>query len=188
MLAQFDITEADAAGLDELGGLDLAMARDFARRAQAEEDPNTAANLARTYHRMARSYRQTLAMKLRIKRELSREERPEPPQPRDPVRNRERRDLLRTAGRRIIWTEHEPAERPETEEDDYVGEYFDLLDREIDRQADKPGFGETDADEHVVALCADLDLSLDLARRWRDLPPVPPHAHIDWDALYRNSS
>src|ERR1700749_1706222 len=38
MLEALCITEAEAAGLSELAALDLAMARDFAARAQAAED------------------------------------------------------------------------------------------------------------------------------------------------------
>src|ERR1700743_3524450 len=61
------ITEAEAAGLSELAALDLAMARDFAARAQAAEDPETANALARSYQRMARSYRQSLALKAKLR-------------------------------------------------------------------------------------------------------------------------
>ena len=83
----------------------------------------------------------------------------------------------------MCWTEHEPLERPETEDEDYIGEYFRLIDAELDRDAKRdPDFTSTPLDEHVLVLCAKLDLSLDHARTWRDLPPVPAHALIDWDA------
>src|SRR5258708_10809812 len=85
MLDALTITEAEAAGLSELAALDLAMARDFAARARAAEDPATANDLARSYQRMARSYRQTLALKaklqgdmLRADREAQREAQPHP--------------------------------------------------------------------------------------------------------------
>jgi hypothetical protein len=71
MLDALDITEAEAAGLTELAALDLAMARRFAERAQAAEDPEVANRLARSYQRAARSYRQTLALKARLKREIA---------------------------------------------------------------------------------------------------------------------
>src|SRR5581483_9970596 len=67
MLDALTITEAEAAGLSELAALDLAMARDFAARAQAAEDPDTANALARSYQRMARSYRQSLALKAKLR-------------------------------------------------------------------------------------------------------------------------
>ena len=42
MLEQLDITAEQAARLDELAALDLAMAKAFAGRAMAEEDPKVA--------------------------------------------------------------------------------------------------------------------------------------------------
>ena len=45
MLDALTITEAEAAGLSELAALDLAMARDFAARARAAEDPEVANDL-----------------------------------------------------------------------------------------------------------------------------------------------
>jgi len=172
MLEQLDITAEQAAGLDELAALDLAMAKDFARRAMAEEDPNVAANLARTYQRMARSYRQTLAMKLRLKRDLTRAAAEAPAPPRDEVKIRGRVDDLRSAIKRVIWSEFE---RPDWDEDGDVSWAFGRLENELDQRAQRdPAFTEPDLDDQVVILCAKLDFSLDLARQWRDLPPVPP--------------
>ena len=65
------ITEAEAAGLSELAALDLAMAEDFAARARAAEDPDVANAFVRSAQRMARSYRQTLALKVRLAREIA---------------------------------------------------------------------------------------------------------------------
>jgi hypothetical protein len=56
MLDALTVTEAEAARLSELAALDLSMARDFAARAQAVEDPESANDLACSYQRMARSY------------------------------------------------------------------------------------------------------------------------------------
>src|SRR5437762_10954757 len=114
MLDALTITEAEAAGLSELAALDLAMARDFAARAQAAEDPETASDLARSYQRMARSYRQSLALKVRLQREIVRAEREAPPPPpRDEARIAARVEDLRGAVQRVIWAEHEPAEPSE---------------------------------------------------------------------------
>lgn len=71
MLDALDITEAEAEGLSELAQHDLALARDFARRAQAAEDADEASRLGRSYQRAARSYRQTLALKVKLKRDLA---------------------------------------------------------------------------------------------------------------------
>src|SRR5258707_7657171 len=107
MLDALNITEAEAAGLSELAALDLAMARDFAARAQAAEDPDTANDLARSYQRMARSYRQSLALKVRLAREIARAEREAPPPPRDEARICQRIEEVRSAVERVIWTEYE---------------------------------------------------------------------------------
>lgn len=53
MLDSLDITGVEIAGIAELAIHDLAMARDFAARAQAAEYPEVA--LARSCQRMARS-------------------------------------------------------------------------------------------------------------------------------------
>ena len=108
MLGALTITEAKAAGLSELTALDLAMAmaRDFAARAQAAEDPDTACDLARSYQRMARSYRQTLALKVRLAREMARADHPPapapPPVPRDERRIEARVEELRGSVQRVI--------------------------------------------------------------------------------------
>src|SRR6267154_1931681 len=113
MLDALTITEAEAAGLSRLAALDLAMAEDFAARAQGERDPDVASDLARSYQRMARSYRQSLALKVRLAREIARAERdvaetpppPLPPFPRDEARIDARIEELRGPVQRVIWAE-----------------------------------------------------------------------------------
>src|ERR1700761_722434 len=128
------ITEAEAAGLSELAALDLAMARDFAARAQAAEDPDTANALARSYQRMARSYRQSLALKakLRLDTQAAERETPRRGQPRaghapapgfplaDEVRMDARAEELFDAVERVVWAEHEPADPSDGDPDDDV--------------------------------------------------------------------
>jgi len=170
MLDALTITEEEAAGLSELAGLDLAMARDFAARAQAETDPSIAADLARCYQRMARSYRQSLALKVRLAREIAAAERDAPPPPRDEARIRARVDDVRAATRRVIWSEHE---RSDSHEDGLWEEFFDVLEQTLQIQSRQEGFGQAPLDDHVVEVCNDLGLSASLARRWRDLPDPP---------------
>ena len=176
MLDALTITEAEAAGLSELAALDLAMARDFAARAQAAEDPETASELARSYQRVARSYRQSLALKVRLQAEIRRAERetieaPPPPAPRDEVRIEARVEALRGALRRVIWAEHEAADPSEADDgDDFTGYFFDLLDERLNLAAGDDGFGLEPLDDHVVAFCRALRLDAGLARRWRELP------------------
>jgi hypothetical protein len=172
MLDALTITEAEAAGLSELAALDLTMARDFAARAQVAEDPETANDLARSYQRMARSYRQSLALKVRLAREIARAEREPPaPIPRDESRIEARVEEILGPVRRVIWAEHEPAEL--TDADDLSGEFFDLLEQRLDLLARDDRFGLEPLDVHVVSLCRSLGLDTTLARRWRNFPIRP---------------
>ena len=171
MLDALDITEEEAAGLAELARHDLAMARHFAERAQAEEDPGVANSLARSYQRAARSYRQTLAMKLRLKRDLQRAaaEAPRPPAPPDPIQVRG--DELRCAIERTIWAEHE---RPDWEETfrlyHHHSRRFESRLEVLQRDA---AFSEGDLDIQILDLAGDLGLNQVTAARWRQLPNPP---------------
>jgi len=194
MLDALAITEDEAAGLSELAALDLAMARDFAARAQAAEDAETANDLARSYQRMARSYRQTLALKVRLAREMALAERDAPPPappPRDEVRIAARVEELRGAVGRVIRAEYEAADPDDPDEDgeEAEGYFLDLLEERLEHLRQDDNFGLEPLDEHVVALCAALRLDLGLARRWRDLPDPDdaPHAEPETDATWRGS-
>jgi len=186
MLDALSITEAEAAGLSELAALDLVMARDFAARAQAAEDPQVANDLARSYQRMARSYRQSLALKVRLQREIVRAEReapPPPPIPRDEARIAERVETLRGPVQRVIWAEYEPADPAdldEGEEDDGLASYFfDLLEERLHLYSRDNRFGLEPLDDHVVSICRAMTLDEALARRWRELPDPPDEAFAE---------
>jgi hypothetical protein len=184
MLDALTITEAEAAGLCELAALDLAMARDFAARARAAEDPQIANDLARSYQRMARSYRQSLALKVRLAREIARAEGEPPPAPapipRDEARIEARVADIRGPVRRVIWAEHEPADSSEIDDgDDLSGFFFDLLDERLDLLARDDRFGLEPLDAHVVAFCRSMGLDTTLARHWRELPDPPDAALAD---------
>jgi hypothetical protein len=178
MLDALTITEDEAAGLSELAALDLAMARDFAARAQAAEDPDTANDLARSYQRMPRSYRQSLALKVRLQREMVRAAGETPPPPRDEARIEARVAALRGPVRRVIWAEHGPADPCEID-DDLSGDFFDLLDELLDLQARDDRFGLEPLDVQVVAVCRSLGLDTALARGWRELPDPPDAAFAE---------
>ncbi|MBS0363671.1 MAG: hypothetical protein JSR98_20035 [Proteobacteria bacterium] len=195
MLDALIITEAEAAGLSELAALDLAMARDFAARAQAAEDPETANALARSYQRMARSYRQSLALKARLRMETIAADREAPSRDRastggsgdafatqqNDLRIDLRAEELIDAVERVIWAEHEPAER---EDDGVHAALLDRFDTLLEAAIQDPRFGLEPLDDQVAATCAALGLDPDRARRWRDLPapdfpddgrePAPP--------------
>jgi len=180
MLDALTITEAEAAGLCELAALDLAMAKDFAARARDERDPQVANDLARSYQRMARSYRQSLALKVRLAREIARVERdiaetPPAPIPRDEARIEARVEDLRGPVQRVIWAEHEPDDSA-TPDEDLSGYFFDLLEERLDLYSKDNRFGLEPLDEHVVTMCRLMTLDTALARQWRDLPDPPEEA------------
>jgi hypothetical protein len=170
MLDALSITEAEAAGLSELAALDLAMARDFAARAQAAEDPETACDLARSYQRMARSYRQSLALKVRLQAQTQRVARETPAAPRDEARIGDRLEAVRDAVQRVIWAEHEPAEAEAPDGEEPCDRLFDLLEDRLSLLSRDNRFGLEPLDDHVRAVCRALGLDEALARRWRGLP------------------
>jgi hypothetical protein len=131
----------------------------------AAEDPATVGELARSYQRIARSLRQTLALKARLTRERERESRANPP-PWDPMRAARRQAELREAVRRLIWAERE------TEDEDYL---FDLLEDRLAEHGRLAGFGLQALDDHIAALCVDFGLPLARAACWRDLPDPEDH-------------
>jgi len=192
MLDALTITEAEAAGLSELAALDLAMARDFAARAQAAEDPETASDLARSYQRMARSYRQSLALKVRLQADIQRAAREAPPSvPRPEFPTVGRTQAVRQAVQRVIWAEHEPTEAEAPEADAACDRLFDELEERLSLLARDNRFGLEPLDDQVRAVCRALGLDEALARRWRELPnpedtfldpPPDPAAPPPWRA------
>ncbi len=190
------ITEEEAAGLAELAQHDLAMARDFAERARAAEDPDTANELARSYQRCARSYRQTLALKARLARDLAAAERAAAAAtPREDARIRRRVDDVREAVERVIWAEQEALETEDEADplDPVLGNaaanrQLALLDERLALAARDNRFGLQPLDDHVLEVAADLGLDPSIAHRWRDLPdPDDPHLAPDAEPEWRGS-
>ena len=188
MLEALDITEEDAAGLAELAAVHLKMAKEFAERAQVVADPELACKLAAVSQRHSRAYRQNLAIKLRLKREMLRAmaEAPPPPEPekphvpRDAPRIKARLAEVKAPLHRIIWSEHDWTERPEDLEDRAAtAHYFRDVDHWLEREADDNAFGLEPLDEHVLKLARAAGLCEAAAARWRDLPDPPPAAYVD---------
>jgi len=199
MLDALDITEAEAQGLAELAQLDLAMARDFARRAQAAADTDEANRLGRSYQRAARSYRQTLALKARLKRDLAAAAQAQAATPRPKPGGAavaRRIGELRTALLRLVWDEPERPEneRPEGErpEDEGAPEAAGAPDIEtfawqredvegaITAACLRDDFCDEALDDHVARLATELGFAPDAIARWRELPD-PPQAALDFD-------
>jgi hypothetical protein len=152
MAFPLDITEDDARSLCELAAVDLRVAKGFAERALAEEDPETANGLARSYQRAARSYRQSLALKMRLRRELARQDREDRTDQRGEAGRRYAATKARVyaAVKTLIWNEHEAAEAEPLE---------DQLAELLDDDALAEDFATTPVERHVARLAADLKLS-----------------------------
>ena len=191
MLDALDITEEEAQGLAELARHDLAMARSFAARAQAAEDAAEANDLARSYQRAARSYRQTLALKVRLKRDLAAAAQAQSniPRPKPGGAAVARRiGELRKALLRLAWDE---AERAETETDgvapdaDAIVETFGYWEDEVGgivaEACLKDDFCDTPLEDHVARLALDLGFSPEAIARWPDLAD-PPTSALNPDA------
>jgi hypothetical protein len=181
-----DITEEEAQGLAEIARHDLELARDFARRALEAQDNDEANRLARSYQRAARSYRQTLAVKARLKRDLAMAARTQAVTPKAKPGGAavaRRIGELRTALMRLSWDETDP---PETEGE--AGAFEAACEEFACRREDvevmvtqaclKPDFGEAPLDDDVARLALDLGLSAEAIARWRELPD-PPQAALD---------
>ncbi|MBU1377847.1 MAG: hypothetical protein KKE02_04180 [Alphaproteobacteria bacterium] len=188
-----DITDEDAAGLAEIAQHDLALARDFARRALAATDNDEANQLARSYQRAARSYRQTLAVKARLKRDLTAAARTQADTPRSKPGGAavaRRITELRTALMRLAWDEAEPPETDGlgTDAGETAEDFGAACEAFADRRADieilisraclKPDFGAAPLDDDVAGLALDMGLAAEAIGRWRELPD-PPQAALD---------
>ncbi|MET0271564.1 MAG: hypothetical protein ABW360_01095 [Phenylobacterium sp.] len=158
-----DSSDRDEAMLAELAELDLALARRVHAFAMAAEDPEQVGALARGYQRVARSLRQTLALKAKLTSDRAADRRANPPPaPRyDAARAARRQDELRVAMRRVIWKEAE---------DERADWLFDLLEDRLADHGRRADFGVRPLDEHVLDLCADFSLTLEGGAGWRDLP------------------
>lgn len=198
MLEALDITAEEAEGLAELARHDLALARDFAARAQAAEDAEEATRLARSYQRAARSYRQTLALKARLKRDLSQaaaataEVQAKTPRPRPGGAAVARRlSELRTALARLCWDEAERAEtEAETADPAETAEHFAFrrldIELELNKACARPDFCDETLDDHVARLALAFGFEPAAIARWRDLrdppnaAPDPEPGRADW--------
>jgi hypothetical protein len=176
MLDALAITEAEAAGLSELAEMDLAMARHFSQRAQAAEDPDIANDLARSYQRAARSYRQSLALKARLQRDLAQAAaaakavpRPKPGGVAIATRIRE----LKTALLRVAWDE---AERPEDEggrNEDAFCLWIPDIEGCVSEECLKDSFCDEALDDHVARVGYALGFAPETLEAWRGLPDPP---------------
>lgn len=173
--------------LAELAELDLSLARHVHAQALAATEPEVINALGRTYQRVARSLRQTLALRARLERQAAptgRAAPSAPPKPaaRDPEAAMARAEELEAVGKRLIYAEYEsePADcdAMRCALDDYVLEL-----------SSEPGFGLGPLDADVARLADAFGVALTHLRRWRDLPDPPwaaepaPWDEVDADSL-----
>ena len=170
MSSEADIADHDQQMLAELAELDLALARRVQTCAMETEDPEQLANLARAYQRVARSLRQTLALKDKLARaqvsdRLRAEIRGGSPF-HAPGPAERRIDDLAVAVGRVIWAERECETAEEEIEEQRL---FNRMDKRLEALMDTEGFGLRPLDEDVAELCAELGLNPANVARWRDL-------------------
>ena len=154
-MSAFDLTDADAQGLDALAASQLRLALRFAERAEAAEDDDAACRLARTSERAARSYRQLLLVKSKLKSDRDTALRdevqsPVPPSPQEQARIDKRQRDLYEAAERVAH---------ETLDDDEDIEF--ALEMAFDIVADMakaPGFADEDLDVQVARVLAEAGL------------------------------
>jgi len=181
MSASADSTDRDEQMLARLAELDLAAAERAHARLMSAEDAHEIADLGRTYQRLARSLRQTLALKAKLKRE--RAEAPKGPEavqakPGGAAVARRIREL-REGVTRVIWDE---AEDPESA--DWLVEG---LEETITHEMLQDGFGVETLDDHVARVAMGLGLDPARIERWRDLPDPPPRTDAA-DPPWRSSA
>jgi hypothetical protein len=172
--------DRDEEMLSRLAELDLAWVEQVHAQAMAATGTDEINARGRTYQRAARSLRQTLALKAKLKRE--REQAPQDAPPRKPGAAAVARRIteLKDALVRVAWTE---AESPET---------ADWLERDIDMviaaECVTNGFATEPLDDHVARLCLQLGFPAELAGRWRDLPDPPPCERAPPDLDFESSA
>lgn len=185
-----DIAERRQQMLAKVAELDLAACEAAHASYLRAIDTPEEAEKGRTYQRMARSLRQSLALHERFDRlaaqaarEAAREARqdailnrarpePEPPRRRFPVDIEAadaRAQELRVAVRRVVWSEG--FDRSELElEREFAGQcYRQLEDWLLDERCNED-FATRPLDDYVTELCAEMNLDPDNAARWRELP------------------
>lgn len=161
------IADRDEEMLARLAEFDLAAAERVHGRLMAAEAASEIAELGRTYQRVARSLRQTLALKAKLKREREAAAKDAPkaaPAPPGGVAVARRLREVRQAVTRVVWNE---AERED------AAFYEESLDDVLAEEMPRDSFCAEPLDDHVARICLALHLSPEGAERWRDLPDPP---------------
>jgi hypothetical protein len=157
--------DRDEEMLARLAEFDLAAAERVHGRLMAAEESSEIAELGRTYQRVARSLRQTLALKAKLKRDREAAAKDVKPRPPGGVALARRIREVRAAVTRVIWNETESA--------DDATDLEEALEDALTLDMLRDDFCDEPLDDHVARICLSLDLSSEAAERWRDLPDPP---------------
>ncbi|MFL5297323.1 MAG: hypothetical protein ACJ798_13160 [Phenylobacterium sp.] len=164
--------DLDEAMLARLAGLDLAAAEKVHGKLMAAEEASEIAELGRTYQRCARSLRQTLALKAKLKHDREAVAKGAAPAKPGGVAVARRLKDLTQAVTRIIWDEAERADAPD---------FLEMLDDMIADECQGDSFCAEPVDDHVARICMAIGLPPEGAEHWRDLPD-PPEDFADAEA------
>jgi hypothetical protein len=177
-MSEATATDADEALLDELAGLLMSAARMAHERMAKAQDEAAFHAAGQTLHRMARSLRQTLALKQRARREADQSRQEAEMQ----ASNRRieqviRREVIKAAVERIYWTEHEALDA----DDDAADALLDAIAEHCEAATLDPDFLDLPIAAQVARICQAAGLPVPKAAD--ETPTDPPPS----DAPWRNS-
>ena len=178
-MSEATATDADEALLDELAGMLMSAARMAHQRMEAAQDEAAFHAAGQTLHRMARSLRQTLALKQRSRREAAQTAHDAAMQ----ASNRRieqvirRREVIKAAVERIFWSEHETLDA-----DDAAEPLLDAIAEHCEALTLDPDFLDLPLAAQVARICQAVGLPAPQTQP--DVPPTDPPAD---DVPWRNS-
>ena len=157
-----DTLAPDARDLAELTQLGMALARDLQAAALAADTPEEKAELAQAFHRVARTVRQSIALRARLAREDRREAAEAAAE-----RIAARKAQVRARVRGMVWDEAEPCDCAALLED---------LDERLCDAEHLPGFEGAAVEAHIARLRGELGLEpgVPAARRRAAAAAAPP--------------
>ena len=151
MPPEAQIAQENDAALAELAQLCLASARDLNARQLAAPEADEAARLAQAFHRVARSVRQSTALRAKLARDLTRagcEDRQDVIQQQKTSVAAHKAEV-RLAVQRLIWDEYER---------DAADELIDDLDERLDAESTAPDFTATPVEVLVARIRESLGM------------------------------
>jgi hypothetical protein len=179
------MAEKHARILGELATFGLDLARKLRDQGMAAETPEETANLARAFHGVARSVRQTLALEARLARDAQRQDREYRDEAEQQARREraaaerlaqapinDRKNRISSALERAVWSEYE---------DDEAESLFDDVYGRLCDEAETPDFLRQPIDDQIARLCAEFDLTPPPRRPPPPNPESPPAILGDWN-------